>query len=222
MSATTTMGAGNVTIYAHWSQNSYSYTVQHLSSNGTVLGTGSVTHEYGSTYTISPNSYSGYTSPAAQTVTWDSTQKTIVFYYTPVETSATTKTGSLESYLTYSATVEHRNRTANSIQIRVVWTTTIKKGYFIVYGERFTALSGGVSTGTVVVLNAGTWKNSASSARTATGTSDWITVPVSGTDITQINLAIYFWQVNYNDTNMTKNYGEARADATWSIAIPNY
>ena len=78
---------GNVTsdnIYASATPNSYTYNIVYKSSNETALGTDTVTYEFGTTNTISPKAFTGYTTPVAQSVKWDSTNaKTITFIYSP-------------------------------------------------------------------------------------------------------------------------------------------
>lgn len=70
---------------AVWTPNDYTYQVAYRSSNGDELGTNTATHAFGTTNTVSAPDFVGYTTPASQTVTWDSTApKTIVFTYVPV------------------------------------------------------------------------------------------------------------------------------------------
>lgn len=212
-------------IYASASANSYTYSIVYQSTNGTSLGTSSATYVFGTTNTISAPSKSGYTTPSSQSVTWDSTSKTITFKYTPTSVSSTTKSGTIDTSpsLTYSATVQYQNRTASSVQVRVVWTTTLGAYSYTSYGQQFTASSGSVSTGTVVLNSYGNaWSSYTSSARTVSATSSWITVPLSTTNATTVSLDIYYYQVNSNGTDMSKNYGEGDVDATWSISIPAY
>ena len=196
------------------------------SSNGTSLGNSTATYAFGTTNTISAPVKSGYDTPAAQSVTWDSTSKTITFTYIPTSVSVTTKSGTVSSspYITYSAKIEYRNRTATSVQIRVVWTATIKKGTsYTVYGQRFTASVGSVSTGVNEVIAAGTWKNPSSAAdRSNTKESEWITISLDTTNQTNINLSVYYYQVNYNDLDMYKYDGTSAVKTTWSITIPAY
>ena len=226
VSSSTTMGAGNATIYAHWTVNSYTYNIVYKSSNGTSLGNSTATYAFGTTNTISAPVKSGYDTPAAQSVTWDSTSKTITFTYIPTSVSVTTKSGTVSSspYITYSAKIEYRNRTATSVQIRVVWTATIKKGTsYTVYGQRFTASVGSVSTGVNEVIAAGTWKNPSSAAdRSNTKESEWITISLNTTNQTNINLSVYYYQVNYNGLDMYKYDGTSAVKTTWSITIPAY
>ena len=218
--------AVNQTVYAQWTANTYTYSIVYKSSNGTALGTSTVTKTFGSTYTIAPGKdFTGYTTPGSQSVAWDATSKTITFVYTPKSVAATVVGGTLCSSpkMTYGVTIEYRNRTANSVEIRVTWGTTIAAHNYNAYGQRFTATIGGVSTGTVVINNYGNaWKSAVSYARTDTASSGWVKVTGLSTSTTSVSMSVYYWQVNSQGTNMTKYYGAAGIDTTWSIAIPTY
>ena len=107
-----------ITVYAQWTANDYTYNVVYKSSTGIELGSTTVTKKFGTTNTIAPPNFTGYTTPAAQSVTWDSTTaKTITFVYNPIEYSltinyqyegggqaATAYTGSVAYGATYSVT----------------------------------------------------------------------------------------------------------------------
>ncbi len=138
--------------------------------------------------------------------------------------SITTKTGTLSSSpkITYSAQIEYRNRTANSVEIRVIWKSTIKAGYYNVYGQNFKFSAGSANSGTVKVAGFNTWKNESSSDRTSTGTSEWITIPLNTTNATSIDLQIYYWQTNSNGLDMYKYDGTPCVNSTWTINIPAY
>ena len=71
----------NKTITFTYSTNSYTVTIVEQADNGTALGTYTLTEKYGTSKTISPNTYTGYTSPAAQKIKWNS-NKTVTFTYT--------------------------------------------------------------------------------------------------------------------------------------------
>lgn len=227
--------SGNVTsseIYATATANSYTYNIVYVSSNGTSLGTDEVTYNYGTTNTISPKDFSGigYATPDLQSVVWDSTSaKTITFTYSPNAVGSTSKSGTIytESYskLTYAATIEYQNRTANSVQLRVTWTATLSglsgAAAYNSYGQWFRASSGSVSTGNVNVAPQGTWSSSSSSARSKTASSSWITIPLTTTNATAVNLSIYYYQANYNGTDMSSS-GASNLSATWSIPVPAY
>ena len=225
--ATQIIVQGNVTsetIKAAATPNSYTYTKVYKSSNGTDLGTGTVTGTFGTTNTVSAPAKSGYITPPPQSVTWDATSKTITFVYTPSSVAYTNKSGTVCSApaISYSATVQYQNRTASSVQVRVVWTSTIKAYSYTVYGQKFRASSGSASTGAVQVAAFNAWKSSTSYDRSSTGTSGWITIPVSTTNATSVSLSVYYYQTNSNNTDMTANYGEAGVSTTWSIPIPAY
>lgn len=219
---------GNVTkdhIYTSASLNSYTYDIVYVSSNGTALGSATATYKYGSTNTITAPEKAGYITPSSQTVIWDSTSaKTITFVYTPAEVSNSAKTGTAFTgpKVTYSATVEYQNRTATSVQIRVSVQATIEATGHIVYGQRFNAKANSVSTGAVQICAAGTWNSSSSKARSETGTSGWLTIPLDTTNATTVNMSMYYYQVNYNGTDMTANYNEGGTNVSWTINIPAY
>lgn len=81
-SSTSYPNSGNITLYAHWDANPYTYNIVYKSSSGKQLGTSTATYDYDTTNTISPNSFDGYTSPNSQSVKWDSiSAKTITFTY---------------------------------------------------------------------------------------------------------------------------------------------
>ena len=231
--ATSITVTGNVTsaqIYAQASTNSYTYNIKYVSTNGTNLGSSTATYAYGTTNTITPPSKSGYTTPSAQSVVWDSsTPKTITFKYAPSTIDATKKSGYIyknysNTRLSYDATIEHRNRTANSVQIRVTWKATLSglNGYhaYNSYAQNFRASVGSVSTGNVNICPYGTWSSSALS-RSATKSSAWITVPLSTTNKTNIDMSVYYYQANSNGTDMSYD-GAGNMSATWSVAIPAY
>ena len=68
-SATVTGNIGTSQIYASASPNNYTYSVYYCSTNGTNLGSDSITRAFGTTETITPKAFSGYTTPAAQSMT---------------------------------------------------------------------------------------------------------------------------------------------------------
>ena len=217
---------GNVTssnIYASASANSYTYTIKYVSTNGTALGSSSATYKYGTTNTITAPAKSGYTTPSSQSIKWDSTSKTITFKYSPSSVTNSTKTGTLDTspYVTYSAKVEYQNRTASSVQVRVVWTSTIGAYYYDVYGQNF-RITSPVSSGNTVINSFNTWKNQVSYARSSTGTSSWVTIPLSTTNATTVNLKVYYFQTNANGTDMTSNYDCYGGTYTLPVNIPAY
>lgn len=211
-------------IYASATLNSYTYNIVYKSSNGTALGSTTATYKYGTTNTISAPAKSGYNTPSAQSVKWDSTSaKTIVFTYSPAAVSNATKTGTLCSapVVTYSARIEYANRTASSVQVRVIWTSTIAAHNYDAYGQKFTATIGSTSK-TATINSYGTWTNAVSYDRSSTGTTDWITVSLGTTAATSVRLGINYYQVNSNGTNMTQYYNAYGYTGTWTVNIPAY
>ena len=72
----------DITLYSQWTPNSYTYNIKYVSSSGKDLGHDTVTGAFDTSKTVTPPNKAGYTTPAAQTVTFDSTTaKTITFIY---------------------------------------------------------------------------------------------------------------------------------------------
>lgn len=200
-----------ITVVAHWDPINITYNVVYQSSNGTQLDKSQITKAYAASYTISPDkTFTGYTTPPAQTVAWDSTAaKTITFTYTPVSvsmspnaTSGTWWNYSSTTWIKYSTSVELRNRTATSIELRFVWTNTISKGAYYGYQQHFTAKAGGVDYGSTQIITSSTWSQAnRGSAPQASKTvySSWKTVPVSATTSSLYVNGTYY-DANYNKT----------------------
>ncbi len=208
--ATSIIVAGDVTsdqIYATASLNSYTYNVVYMSSNGTTLGTSTATYEYGTVNTITPVDFTGrgYVSPVAQSVAWDSTSaKTITFVYTPngVTTSQLLQSGTWwqgnpGTGITFSAYAEYQNRTADSVQVRIVWNQTITKAafgynqyYFCSFWQNGVAVA---VTGDVQIASTSTWpyysQNGPWHNQTVTAASNWLTIPLNTTDATSYVVA---------------------------------
>lgn len=90
--------AGNLTVYAQWTPNKYDYTVNHylMNTDGSTYtlkesDTGSL--NYGSSLTGELNSYTGFTAPASQTITINTSGNTINYYYTRNKYSVTLTKG---------------------------------------------------------------------------------------------------------------------------------
>ncbi len=219
--------AGNQTLYAHWEQMIYNYSIVYESINGTRLGTASGNAAYGTTQLLIPESFSGYNTPGSQSVTILENNAEYVFQYTPSPVSKASKSGTLctSPKVNYTFTVELQNRTATSVQVRVVWNTTLKANGWVAYGQKYSATIGGVDTGTVSLCNYGSdWKSAVSYDRTKTGTSGWVTVPLNTTGATSISMSYSYWQTNSNNVNVTalssvNAYGEK---GNLTIQIPAY
>lgn len=224
-SITVTGDVNSSNIYATATPGSYTYNIAYKSSNGTNLGSTTVTNKFGTTNTITAPAKSGYVTPAAQSVTWNSTSaKTITFIYYPEGVQPLYASGTVDTspHITYSARVEYANRTANSVQIRVCWTSTMHKYSYTVYGQRVNVTAGGTTTSAdVVAFN--TWRSAVSydrsSGEVATG---WITVPVNTTNATTVPVGIYYYQFNSNNLDMNKYNGESAVSTTWNVSIPAY
>ena len=68
----------------------YTYNVVYQSTTGLELESSTLTKISGTTNTVTPREITGYTTPDAQSVVWDSaTPKTIIFLYDPIEYSIT-------------------------------------------------------------------------------------------------------------------------------------
>lgn len=215
---TVTGNVGSDKIYATANANEYTYNIVYKSSNGTDLGNDTIKKVFGTTNTVSAPAKTGYNTPAAQSVKWDATSKTITFTYTPKSVSATTKSGNIDGSpaMTYKAKVEFRNRTANSVQVRLVFDQTIKAGGYTPY-KYYAKLSAGGSSKQINVVPFNQWQNSSGSDRTCTGTTDWITVSGLSPSTQSVSVNVYQWQTNYYDSNMGSGL-----DTTFNASIPTY
>ena len=75
-------GDASLNIYPAWTPNNYTYNIKYVSSSGKSLGSDTVTGTFDTSKTVTPPAKTGYTTPAAQTVKFDSTStKTITFTY---------------------------------------------------------------------------------------------------------------------------------------------
>lgn len=218
--------AGNVTsndIYALVKANSYTYNIIYKSSNGTDLGNTTEIYEHGTTHTIYARAIAGYDTPGAQTITCDTTgEKTITFIYTPtnlyfaqdMSSGDWNVWGANNKYgVVYGAYTEFQNRTANSIEIRVVWQNTLKvDNAYAMYGynQYFSASIGGHSTGNVLITSAGTWSGAQYSNQNVVAVSNWVTVPVSAMQ-TSVAITANFW----DDNGINKSWSN-------NVTIPAY
>lgn len=111
-------GNGNLTLYAVWTANNYTYNVVYRSSSGKSLGSTTVTHAYGGKYTVSSPAKAGYDTPSSQNIAWDKVEaKTITFTYSLVSYNITynlnggTVSGNPSSYNIESSTITLKNPT---------------------------------------------------------------------------------------------------------------
>lgn len=218
--------AGNVTsndIYLSVTPNEYTYNVVFESTNGTHLGSTTISGTFNTTSSVSPISFEGYDSPDPQIVEWDSTSaKTITFEYTPSAVAFTKASGrhNTSPNVDFEVEIQYQNRTANSVQIRVVWTSIMQANWNgFNHGFRFSTKTNNVSPSSHTwILKQGAWNANSSSQRRSTGTSDWVTVPVSA-DTSSVSTYVYVYQANYYGNELT-NYDHY--SNTWTVNIPKY
>ncbi len=208
-------------LIASWEDNDYTYKIEYKSIKGTSLGSSTATYKYGTTNVIYAPTKTGYDTPSSQTIKWDSTSKVITFTYSPtaVSTSQNVANGiwMTNGGLTFSAKAEYKNRTANSVQVRLIWTNTLKAYNYYQRGQYFNANIGGKSTGNVKVVAWDSWTYSTSYDRSLSGSSDWITVSLSTTNQTSVSIS----GTAYSQHSDGKLYD---IDESWtsSIKIPAY
>lgn len=199
-SVTVTGDVTSSVIYASATANQYTYNIVYQSKNGTNLGSSTATYKYGTTNSIPAPDFDGYANPGAQSVAWDSTTaKTITFTYWPnwVATTQNVTNGVWWSNgnggISYDVKLEYQNRTANSVQVRLVWTQSIRNAYFG-YEQVISASSEGASTGVVMVAQNTDFYNNGHviSSKSQTTYTPWMTVPVSATRTTA-TLSCSWW-----------------------------
>ena len=227
VSESTTFAAAT-TLYAQWTVNQYTYTIRYVSSNGTVLKAAETMKKaYGSKVTITPPTFAGYNTPSAQTISWDTDSKTVTFTYSPSSVAYSSFSGYRSESSPkegYSAEIQYQNRTANSVQIRVVWSETLygMGSTYNAYQGRFSGNCNGVSIPDTEVVPLNKWASAAGAGvnRTETKASSWITVPLTTTGSTSVSVHVEYYLYNSSGTNM---YPTAyRVYETWSVAIPAY
>lgn len=219
-SITVTRNITGSDIYASASLNSYTYSIVYKSSNGTSLGSDSLTKPFGTTYTVTPIAFSGYDTPSAQTVTWDSIYgKTITFVYTPTAVAFTSVSGQhyTSPITVHTAVAEYRNRTATSVEMRITWTDQITESWGYNYNsQRITATIGGVSSAEVIVVPWGTWAENTKTQPSKTESTAWVSIPVD-TSTTSVSVSVYHRQTNYPGTTLDSAFTK-----TFTAAIPKY
>ena len=217
---------GNVSpsvIYASAKVNSYTYNIVYVSSNGTSLGSATMTCPYGTTNTIVAPAKAGYDTPSSQRVFWDSTSaKTITFVYSPSAVSNSTISGAFKAAspnINYSTTMNYRNRTATSVEVQLTTTVQIQNSWNgFDHGIAYTATCGSVGSGVVQVapyyaLN--------KSGKASSASSGWMTIPLNTTNATTVSFGVYMYQNNLSGTDLTP-HGCSNNSFTWSMNIPAY
>ena len=233
--ALTVSGAvGSSEIYAEAAPNEYTYRIVCRSTNGTDLGTSEVTHSYGSVHSVSAPAKSGYETPGSQSVSWDSTgSKDIVFTYPPSQVSNSTQSGKLTDYnesghedptVSYSTSFEYRNRTADSVEIRLSVSETIEKRFFCNNVHRVRVSSGGTALGDIAIVGSWEWHEQVDYARTKTASTEWVRVPVHTTGATSITIDAYFYDANQNGTDLSNDRDNSchNRNISWNMNLPAY
>lgn len=203
----------NLTLYAVWVANSYTYNIVYKSSSGTQLGTATVTNDFGTTNTISPKSFTGYTSPSSQSIKWDSTSaKTITFTYTPI---------------TYNVTINCNGGSGVSSRTYTIETTTFTLGTPTRAGYTFNGWTG--SNGTTAQKTVSISKGSTGAkSYTAQWTENVLTISYYSNYATSAfdgalntvgadkNVEVYRSQIKYDDDYST--YGMANYSTSGGAA----
>ncbi len=215
--------SSNHTLYAHWTANSYTYSIVYESSNGTSLGLTTMTKTYGSSATVTPPAYAGYTTPSAQTVNWDSSSKTVTFTYSPVSATVTSiKNVHFATYNsgeeTYSAEITVGERTATSVKIKIKVTFRLPAGAYNTYAHKLTGKIDDTSIPKTTIVSLNKWKSASSSVRTESSTTSWITVPVTATQTT-VNAKLILRLYNSSDSYMSSL---ASSEKNVTVNIPGY
>lgn len=161
-----------------------------------------------------------------ETVTLEAIWTSDPEYDKDVVYTLTTKSGTVSQYtagvrpgINYSAKIEYRNRTADSIEIKITWTTTRTNGWTS-YGQNVKLSVGSVTSGTMQLVSYNGWGQS-SSNKTATKDTGWMTVPLNTSAATTINLKVQYWQTNSNGNDMTNSSDPTKAlNTTWTLDIP--
>ena len=139
----------------------------------------------------------------------------------------TTKSGTVSQYtagvrpgINYTAKIEYRNRTADSIEIKITWTTTRTNGWTS-YGQNVKLSVGSVTSGTINLVSFNGWGQN-SSNKTSTKDTGWMTVSLNTRDATTIGLKVQYWQTNSNGADMSNSsYDPTKAiNTTWTLDIP--
>lgn len=206
----TSTNKGTVTLYAQWKANTYTYNVTYKSSTGKALGTSTVAGTYGSSKSVSAPAKTGYTTPSAQTVKFDSTSaKTITFTYPIVNYTISynlgggTVSGNPTSYNVESSTITLKNpaksgftfkgwtgSNGSSVQtsVSIASGSTGNKSYTANwtannYTLTFNANGGSVSTASKVVASGAQYGTLPTPTRTGYTFAGWYTAASGGTKI---------------------------------------
>ena len=138
--------------------------------------------------------------------------------------NALTKTGSLHSSpkTTYQAVFQYRNRTAATVEVRLVFTATKHNGYnnycqnfeFYTVDKNGHGTNSNPGTGAVVLAWANSWPEGYSEI---TKESPWVSITLDTAGTTEIYLHIGYWQSKYNG-----EYVNSVLSENVTISIPAY
>lgn len=206
----TTAHNTTVTLYAQWKVNTYTYNINYKSSTGKSLGTSTVSGTFGSSKSVSAPAKTGYTTPSAQTVKFDSTSaKTITFTYPIVNYTISynlgggTVSGNPTSYNIESSTITLKNPTktgftfqgwtgsnGSSVQtlVSIASGSTGNKSYTANwavnnYTITFNANGGSVSTASKTVASGAQYGTLPTPTRTGYTFAGWYTATSGGTKV---------------------------------------
>lgn len=215
---------GNVTaanIYATASANSYTYNIVYKSTNGTSLGKDTVTKSYGTTNTITPPSYDGYTTPSTQSIVWDSTNaKTITFQYSPSSVSRQCMfdgwwwESNYSGYGIWStANVTFSNRTSNSITATIDWSSTLCGGStYYGFWQDFNISIGNANTGWQRIADTSYFYSNHYNGKSTTKS---VTITITGLSSTQRT-------VSFSGSTRAQNDSSHPGDFSGALTIPTY
>ena len=194
-------------LYARWSPITYTYNIVYKSSSGVQLGTGTVAKAYGTTNSVSPKAFTGYTSPAAQNVVWNSTTaKTITFTYTPITYTI--------SYTLDGGTVATANKTNYTIETATFALNNPTKTGYTFTGWTGTGLS---SASTSVSIAKGSTGNR---TYTANWNANIYKVTLNNQSATSAGTTAYYYRYNTTeDVDGTTVY--FYSDANCTTPLPN-
>ena len=221
--STATIFNSDTTLYAQWVIKNYTYSIEYKSTNGTILGSTSMTKAYGTTNTVTPPSFAGYNTPAAQSVKWDAASKTVTFTYSPVA-AVVTKVSNVHFATynsgeeTYSAEITVGERTATSVQIKIKVTFRLPAGAYNAYAHKLTGKLDNTSIAKKTIVSLNRWASASSSVRTEYSVTPWITVPVTATQTT-VNANLILRLYNSSDTYMSNL---AHTEKNVTVNIPGY
>ena len=197
-------------------------TIRYKTSNGTLL------YEYtqqvilGKGYWITPDYIDGYYTPDEKYIEFNNSNLTVNFVYTPVEPGVQSFEVKMYDtpYTTYNIVVYYRNRTANSIELKVDFSMAMGAGQNS-YSQHIDVNVCGV-TRSFTALDWGVWKPKVTYWRysSVTGTG-WFRVDGINPNTSGLSLNIFTWQANYNGDDAII-VGASHTNKWFDIQIPLY